>query len=75
VLAPDVAAGPVLVTVTTLGGANASFTTTAIPYGPAFFLWPDNQVVATRQDFSSAMMAGTSPGATTVPAKRRFGHR
>ena len=38
-------------------------------YGPAFFPWPNNQVVATRQDFSLAAKNGTFAGATTVPAK------
>ena len=69
VLAPDVPAGPVTVTVTTPGGASAAFVTTASTYGPAFFLWPNNQVVATRTDYSYAVKAGTFSGATTVPAK------
>jgi uncharacterized protein (TIGR03437 family) len=57
------------VTVTTAGGTSAAFAVTANAYGPAFFLWPNNQVVATRQDFSYAAKAGTFAGATTVPAK------
>ncbi|HXS97448.1 MAG TPA: IPT/TIG domain-containing protein [Candidatus Limnocylindrales bacterium] len=69
VLAPDVPAGPVSVTVTTAAGTSTAFSATAGTYGPAFFLWPNNQVVATRQDFSYAAQAGTFPGATTVPAK------
>jgi uncharacterized protein (TIGR03437 family) len=69
VLAPDVAPGPVTVTVTNAGGTSSAFTATASQYGPAFLLWPGNQVVATRQDFSFAAKAGTFPGATTVPAK------
>jgi uncharacterized protein (TIGR03437 family) len=69
VLAPDVPAGPVTVTVTTAGGTSASFATTASAYGPAFFTWPANQVVATRQDYSYAVKAGTFAGATTVAAK------
>jgi uncharacterized protein (TIGR03437 family) len=69
VLAPDVPAGPVTVTVTTAGGSNTAFATTASAYGPAFFLWPNNQVVATRTDYSYAVKAGTFPGSTTVPAK------
>jgi len=69
VLAPDVPAGPISVTVTTAGGTSAAFATTANAYGPAFFTWPNNQVVATRQDYSYAVKAGTFPGATTVPAK------
>lgn len=69
VLAPDVAAGPETVTVTTPGGTSTSFTATASQYGPAFFLWPDSQVVATRQDYSYVVKAGTFPGATTAAAK------
>ncbi len=37
--------------------------------GPAFFPWPNNQVVATRQDFSYAAKSGTFAGLSTVPAK------
>ena len=69
VLAPDVPAGPINVTVTTGGGTSAVFATTASEYGPAFFLWPGSQVVATRTDYSYAAKAGTFAGATTVPAK------
>jgi uncharacterized protein (TIGR03437 family) len=69
VLAPDVPAGPVTVTVTTPSGTGASFATTASLYGPAFFLWPGSQVVAARQDYSYAVKAGTFAGATTIPAK------
>src|SRR5450759_2759178 len=39
VLAPDVPAGPISVTVTTAAGASTAFSTTASAYGPAFFLW------------------------------------
>jgi uncharacterized protein (TIGR03437 family) len=70
VLAPDVPSGTVPVTVTTSGGVSAALTATASQYGPAFFLWPGNQPVATRQDFSLVAKAGTFPGATTVPAQR-----
>ena len=38
-------------------------------YGPAFFLWPASQVVATRQDYSFAVKPGTFAGATTTAAK------
>jgi len=69
VLAPDLPAGPVTVTVTTPGGTSTSFAATASVYGPAFFLWPGSQVVATRQDYSYAVKAGTFAGAATVPAK------
>jgi uncharacterized protein (TIGR03437 family) len=69
VLAPDVPAGPISVTVTTAAVASTAFSTTASAYGPAFFLWPGSQVVATRQDFTYAAKAGTFAGSTTVPAK------
>ena len=69
VLAPDIPAGPTTVTVTNAGGASAGFATTASTYGPAFFLWPGSQVVATRQDYSYAAKADTFAGAATVPAK------
>jgi uncharacterized protein (TIGR03437 family) len=69
VLAPDIAAGSTTVTVTTPGGTSTSFASTASVYGPAFFLWPNSQVVATRQDYSYAVKAGTFAGATTVAAK------
>jgi uncharacterized protein (TIGR03437 family) len=42
---------------------------TASTFGPAFFLWPNNQAVATHQDFSLAAKAGTFAGVTTVAAK------
>jgi uncharacterized protein (TIGR03437 family) len=69
VLAPDVPAGPITVTVTTSGGTSAAFATKASVYVPAFFAWPGNQVVATRTDYSYAVKAGTFAGATTVAAK------
>jgi uncharacterized protein (TIGR03437 family) len=68
-LAPDLPAGPVTVTVTTPGGTGTSFATTASLYGPAFFLWPGSQVVATRQDYTYAVKAGTFAGAATIAAK------
>jgi uncharacterized protein (TIGR03437 family) len=69
VLAPDLPAGPVNVTVITPGGTSASFATTASVYGPAFFQWPGNQAVATRQDYTYAAKPGTFAGAATVAAK------
>jgi uncharacterized protein (TIGR03437 family) len=69
VLAPDIGAGPATVTVTTPGGTGTSFASNASSYGPAFFLWPASQVVATRQDYSYAVKAGTFAGAATVAAK------
>jgi uncharacterized protein (TIGR03437 family) len=69
VLAPDLPAGPVTLTVTTPSGTSASVATTASVFDPAFFLWPGSQAVATRQDFSFVAKAGTFAGATTIPAK------
>jgi uncharacterized protein (TIGR03437 family) len=72
VLAPDLSPGPVTVTVTTPNGAVSVSTVTASLYGlygPAFFLWPGNQAVATRTDFSPAAKSGSIAGAVTVPAK------
>ena len=69
VLAPDVSPGPVTVTVTTSGGTSAPVTATASAYGPSFFVWPGNQVVATRTDYSYAVKTGTFAGTTTVAAK------
>ena len=53
----------------TQSGTSAVVNTTASLYGPAFFLWPGSQVVATRQDCSYAVAAGTFAGVTKVPAK------
>ena len=69
VLAPDLAPGPIQVTVRDQIGTSSTFTATASTYGPAFFPWPNNQPVATRQDYSYAVKAGTFAGLTTVPAK------
>ena len=69
VLAPDLSAGPVSVVVTTPSGSSPPVTVTAGLYGPAFFLWPASQVVATRQDYSLAVKAGTFAGSSTVAAK------
>jgi uncharacterized protein (TIGR03437 family) len=70
VQAPDVGTGPVPVTVTTPGGTSAAVTATVVAQSPAFFLWPGNQVVGTRNsDASLAVKAGTFAGATTVAAK------
>ncbi len=68
VLAPDVAAGQVSVTVTTAGVTSSPFLVNASQYGPAFFLWPASQVVATRQDYSFAVKPATF-ATTTVAAK------
>lgn len=66
---PDLPTGPVAVTVTTSVGTSDPFTAASAQYAPAFFLWPGNQPVATRQNYSLAVKAGTFPGATTVAAQ------
>jgi uncharacterized protein (TIGR03437 family) len=68
-LVPDIPAGPTQVTVTTPSGTSSTFTVNAGTYGPAFFQWPNNQVVGTRQDYSWAVKDGTFPGNSTVAAK------
>lgn len=70
VQAPDVPAGPTTVTVTNPAGTSASVNATVLAQSPAFFLWPGNQAVATRNsDASLAVRNGTFAGATTVAAK------
>ena len=68
-VAPDIAPGSTQVTVTTPAGTSSTFTVVSAEYAPAFFAWPGNQVVATRQDFSFAARNGTFDGASTVPSK------
>jgi uncharacterized protein (TIGR03437 family) len=63
VLAPNVSPGPVQVIVTTPSGTSSAFTVTASEYAPAFFPWPNNQVVATHSDYSYAVATGTFAGA------------
>jgi uncharacterized protein (TIGR03437 family) len=69
VLAPNVTSSTTRVTVTNAGSIGAAVSAPANQYGPAFFSWPDNQVVATRQDFSYAAKSGTFSTLTTVAAK------
>jgi len=69
VLAPDVPAGPAVVSVTTPSGISNSVTATVAAQAPAFFLWPGSQAVATRQDGSLAVKDGTFPGASTIAAR------
>ncbi len=69
VLAPDVGAGSMSVTVTNSGGTSAAFTANSQTVGPAFFPWVGKYAVATRQDFSWAVANGTFAGVTTTPAK------
>ncbi|MCU1262497.1 MAG: repeat containing protein, partial [Bryobacterales bacterium] len=70
VLTPfDLATGVLPVTITTPAGASAAFSVLSSTYMPAFFMWPNNQPVATHSDFSWAAKAGTFAGAATIPAK------
>jgi uncharacterized protein (TIGR03437 family) len=68
-IVPGDISGPKPVTVKNSAGTSAAETVTVNSFGPAFFPWPDNQVVATRQDFSIAAKNGTFAGTTTTPAK------
>jgi uncharacterized protein (TIGR03437 family) len=69
VVAPNVAPGPVNVTVANSSGTSAPFSATAQAGQPAFFLWNNTYTVATCQDFSYAASNGTFAGLNTVPAK------
>ena len=64
---PNIAAGQTTLSVTTPTGQSA-VTVNVGAQVPAFFLWPGNQAVATRQDGSYAVKAGTFSGATTAAA-------
>jgi uncharacterized protein (TIGR03437 family) len=68
VLAPNVAAGTVAITVTTPLGTSTPVNATATAMQPAFFQW-GIYAVATRPDFSFAVKNGVLPGLSTVPAK------
>ena len=67
-IVPNVASGSMQVVVTTSAGPSASVAAQISQFGPAFFPWPGNQVVATHQDFSLAAKNGTF-GTNTIPAK------
>ena len=69
-LVPDISAGVVPVVVTNNGiTPTGLFNTPSSVNGPAFFVWPSNQVVATRLDYSYAAKSGTFAGLPTVAAK------
>jgi uncharacterized protein (TIGR03437 family) len=68
-IVPDVPTGTQQVTVTNAAGTSQSVSVTVDNFAPAFFLWPNNQLVATYQDFTYAAASGTFPGVTTTPAK------
>ncbi len=69
VQAPDVGAGAVQIVVSTPGGSSPVFTANAQSYGPAFFLWPGSQPVATHADYTLAAKDGTFQSTNTAPAK------
>jgi len=68
-VAPQNSSGSVSVTVTNSLGTSQDYTVTSNQYSPAFFIWPGNQAVATHQDSTYAVKAGTFPGTNTTPAK------
>lgn len=69
VLAPNVVAGPMQVTVTNSLGTSSAVSATSAIYGPAFFLWANQFAVATYTNYAYALKNGAIPGLTTVPAK------
>jgi uncharacterized protein (TIGR03437 family) len=69
VVAPNIGAGPMQVTVTNGIGTSPAFSSTSATYGPAFFLWANQYAVATYQDYSYAVKNGAIGGGATVPAK------
>ena len=68
-VSPDVGDSLVSVTVNTAAGTSSTVATNAHSAGPAFFSWPLNQVVATRQDFTWAVKNGTFAGIGTAPTR------
>ncbi|MEO8598179.1 MAG: hypothetical protein ABI759_32970 [Candidatus Solibacter sp.] len=68
-LAPDIGLGLMEVTVTNGAATSAVFTVTSSQYGPAFFVWPGSQAVATRTDYTYAVKPGTFSSLTTIAAK------
>jgi uncharacterized protein (TIGR03437 family) len=66
---PNLTAVAPMVVVTNSVGASAPSLAINLGSMPAFFLWPNNQVVATHADYTWAAANGTFPGTTTVPAK------
>lgn len=66
---PNLTSQTPLVVVTNSVGSSAPYLAISLGGMPAFFTWPNNQVVATHADFSLAVANGTFSGLTTVPAK------
>jgi uncharacterized protein (TIGR03437 family) len=65
----DDAIGPVQVKVLRNGVESNVFTGNLQRYAPAFFLWPENQAVATDAAFQYRVRNGTFPTLATVAAK------
>ena len=63
-LAPDVGAGSMQVTVTNAGQTSAAASSTSSVLMPAFFLWPNNQAVATLHPAGSFAVRDGSTIAT-----------
>jgi uncharacterized protein (TIGR03437 family) len=69
-IVPDISAGTTAVVLTNNGTSPTGlFTTPSSLYGSAFFTWPGNQIVATRQDYSYAVKSDTFAGLITAAAK------
>jgi len=68
-LAPALTATAAEVSVTSSSETSSAVTVAVEPAAPAFFQWPGNYAVATRQDYSYAVKNGTFSGVTTTPAK------
>ena len=60
--------GSGVVTVTNSGETIPEVIAAVESFAPAFFQWPGNYAVATRQDYSLAVKNGTFAGVTTTPA-------
>lgn len=70
VLVPNIRSTTTSVVVSNSGTKVTSiFNAPAGQFSPAFFPWPNNQVVATHQDYSYAVKNGTFSTLTTVAAK------
>jgi uncharacterized protein (TIGR03437 family) len=65
----DTAVGPVQVVVVREGQRSDGATVQMERLAPAFFVWPQNQAVATDPNFALKAKAGTFPNAATTPAR------
>jgi uncharacterized protein (TIGR03437 family) len=63
----DTATGPVQVVVVRDGQRSDAATIQMAQFAPAFFVWPQNQAVATDANFAWKVKAGTFPSVTTTP--------